>query len=509
VSTEHAQGAVEELRQRDKEIQVLSHVAATLSWDQETYMPEGAIDERSEQLSAIQTLAHQRLSDPAVGELLSQAGASDENPGGSDDLSDADRAFLRQLYRQHTRSTRIPEDLVKRMSAATSRGQSVWSRARRENDFSAFEPHLATIVDLNIEMAERLGYEENRYDALLDEYEPWMKTARVDEVFTGLREELVPIVSAIAGSKQVDDSFLHRSYPPAAQEEFGKVVLEKMGFDWKRGRLDVSAHPFTENLGRDDIRITTRYSPNFFNSGTFAIIHEAGHALYEQGFDEVHKGSLLASGTSLGIHESQSRFWENVIGRSLPFWRYFYPRLQETFPQALRDVTVEQFYRAVNRVEPSHIRVEADEVTYSLHIILRFRLETALLNQKISVADVPDAWRTESESLLGITPETDADGPLQDIHWSMGAMGYFPTYALGNLYAAQFARQLARDVPDYTDEVAKGNLAPALEWLRTNIHRHGGAKSATELCTDVTGEALNPSYFIDYIRNKYSGIYDI
>jgi carboxypeptidase Taq len=317
------------------------------------------------------------------------------------------------------------------------------------------------------------------------------------------------LVDRIRGAKQVDTSFLERSYPVNAQEELSRRVMGALGYDLSRGRLDRSAHPFTTTLGANDVRITTRFSEDMVTSGLFSTIHETGHALYELGVDETLDGTLLAEGTSLGIHESQSRMWENVIGRSRHFWRHWLPEMKQMFPTQLKGVSLEQFYRAINRVEPSLIRVEADEVTYSLHIIMRFELEQALIQGDLSVDDLPGAWREKSRLLLGVEPDTDAQGVLQDVHWSFGAFGYFPTYALGNLYAAQFLPVMEQRIDNLWDGVAEGRTDHILEWLRENIHRHGKVRSAGTLVQDITGDTLNPQYFLDYLNDKYGDIYQV
>jgi carboxypeptidase Taq len=503
------ESSLKRLKELDSEIQVLSHIAATLGWDQETYMPERAIGERSDQLSVLEALLHEKKTSTEIGDLLAKLGATEDNPKGDPALPDVDRALIRTIHRQFTRETKLPKKLVVRLAKMTSLGQATWAEARKQSDFNHFAPVLRDLVDIVLEVADRLGYEDHPYDALLDDYEPWMRTRKVQEVFGQLQGELVPLVAAIQGAPQIDDSFLHAEFPVHLQEQFGHSVLKKMLWEYDRGRLDVSAHPFTTTLGSDDVRLTTRYEARNFKSGLFSIIHEAGHGLYELGFGEAIRGSSLANGTSLGIHESQSRTWENIIGRSLPFWEYFYPKLVETYPKQLGGHNLDAFYKAINKVEPSHIRVDADEVTYSLHIILRFNLETRLVKRELSVKDLPEAWREESRSLLGIVPPTDALGVLQDIHWSMGSLGYFPTYALGNLYGAQFAARMRKDIPDFDSRIAKGDLSVALEWVRKNIHVHGSALTAAELIEKVTGETLNARYFIDYLKEKYRPIYGL
>ena len=454
-------------------------------------------------------MLHRKITDSVIGRSLDELGCSEDRPSGTTDEDSLSRAYIRALYREYSRAVKLPERLVTDLARSASLAQASWIRARKDNDFSGFVPHLKQIIDLNLEKADCLGYEEHPYDALLDEYEPWMKTGEVRRVFAELKDYLKNLVSRIMDAGQVDDSFLFKEYPVERQESFGRTVLSDMGFDFSRGRLDVSAHPFTTSLGCDDVRITTRYKSDFFKTSIFGIIHEAGHALYELGFGDDIRGNLLAQGASLGIHESQSRTWENMIGRSRGFWKAYLPVLKDFFPRQLDGVDVDAFYRAVNKVEPSLIRIEADEVTYSMHIILRFELETALLEKNLVVEDLPAAWNDGMKDLLGIVPSSDSDGVLQDIHWSMGAFGYFPTYALGNLYGAQFYRTMRHDIRDLDSRIEKRDLGCVLDWLRENIHKTGSIYSAEELMRQVTGGGLSTGPFTDYLEDKYSRIYDL
>lgn len=460
-------------------------------------------------MALLEGLIHEKLTSPEVGDLLGQQGGTNENRSGGRELSGLDNSYLRYLSRIYSRATRLSKRLVEKLAEETSRGLSVWVEARQKSDFTLFKDQLKVIVDLVREKADMIGYEDHPYDALLDEYEPWARTNAVGEVFSNVKAGLVELLDRIMGAPQVDDSFLHLHYPIDRQEVFGGTVLKDLGYDFDRGRLDVSPHPFTTTLGTDDVRITTRYSENFFNTGIFGTIHECGHALYELGFAEDIRGNLLAEGTSLGVHESQSRTWENQIGRSQPFWNYYFPKLQKVFHEPLSGITAEKFYKGINKVTPSYIRVEADEVTYNLHIILRFELEIALITGNLTVADLPGAWNEKSKELLGILPENDADGVLQDLHWSSGALGYFPTYALGNFYGAQFFRAMKKDIPDLESEIVTGNFSPILTWLRENIHQYGSRYSAEELCTRVSGGSLDAAFFLEYLNTKFSSIYEL
>jgi carboxypeptidase Taq len=503
--------ALQRLKEVDREYRLLSHTAAILHWDQETYMPEAAVQDRADQLSLLSGLMHDRITHPEVGEQLSDLGVAFQQgpvPQVPETFQGIEGAFLRELARQYRRSSKIPRRVVTELTKQTAIGQRIWAEARKDSDFSKFSGQLAVILELVREVSSCLDFEDHPYDPLLDEYEPWMKSAEVGEVFAGLREGLKRLLDRIRGSgKSVDTEFLGRNYEIEKQKSFGFRVLKALGYDLKRGRLDESAHPFTTTLGSDDVRITTRYNGRFFPTAIFGTIHECGHGLYELGFDPAVQGTLLADGASLGLHESQSRMMENMIGRSLPFWTHFYPELKKIFPDSLADVDLRRFYEGVNRVTPSFIRVEADEVTYNLHILLRFELEKQLISGDLAVDDLPAAWNAKMEELLGLKPPDDAKGVLQDVHWSGGMFGYFPTYSLGNLYAAQFFNILKADISDWRKHFEEGHFRAILDWLREKIHKHARVYSARELCTRVTGESLNPRYLLEYLEEKFGEIY--
>ena len=474
-------------------------------------MPEAAVQDRADQLSLLSGLMHDRITQPEIGEKLGALGVdfdADLHPRIPEHYGEIDQAFLRELARQHRRNTKIPRRVVTELAKQTAIGQRIWVEARKAADFSKFSGQLTVILELVREVSSCLGSEDHPYDPLLDEYEPYMKTAQVGEVFAGLREGLKQLLEKIRESgRTVDTDFLNRDYEIEKQKAFGLGVLKALGFDFKRGRLDETAHPFTTTLGSSDVRITTRYNKNFFPTAIFGTIHECGHGLYELGFDPALHGTLLAEGASLGLHESQSRMMENMIGRSLPFWSHFHPKLKALFPDALSDVDLRRFYEGVNRVAPSFIRVEADEVTYNLHILLRFELEKQLISGDLSVGDLPEAWNARMQELLGLSPPDDAQGVLQDVHWSGGMFGYFPTYSLGNLYAAQFFDALKRDVSDWRRQVEEGRFHDILGWLRENIHKHASVYPARDLCIRVTGQPLDPKYLLDYLEEKFGDIY--
>ncbi|MEQ9105650.1 MAG: carboxypeptidase M32 [Rhodothermales bacterium] len=488
-----------ELRQHFAKIADLNHAAALLEWDQETYMPEGAAESRALQLSTLRSFAHELLTSDRTASLLDSAAPE----------SDMDRDFIRVARRDLEKATCLPSSLVAELAATTGRAKGAWQRARAANRFADFQPHLEKIVDLCLQQAEAYGYVDTPYDALLDLYEPDMRTATVTRTFTDLRARLVPLVQQIAAAPQLDDAPVRGHFPEAAQWAFGLEVAQAFGYDLTRGRQDRSAHPFSTSFSINDSRITTRLETDFFNPAFFGTLHETGHALYEMGVDQDLERTPLAEGTSLGMHESQSRMWENQIGRSLPFWNHYMPRAQAHFPDGLAGVTAEQMYQAANRVEPSLIRVEADEVTYNLHIMLRFELEQDLISGRLNVADLPAAWNDRMEAWLGLRPSNDAEGVLQDIHWSLGAIGYFPTYALGNLMSAQLFDAMAKDLPNRDDLVASGQFAPILAWLREHVHQWGRRKTATQILEDVCGTGLDAEPFVQYVSAKYGALYGL
>lgn len=477
----------------------LGAAAASLEWDQETYMPPGGQAARAQQLSTLRALAHDLLSADALMDLLEDA-ASIDDPLTAD--------LVAVTTRDANNARRVPTALVQQMAKASAEAKEAWREARENNTFATFAPHLQLLLDLNRQKAAALGFAEEPYDALLDTYEPGMKTAAVADVFTSLRASLVRTVEAIANQPAPDDAFLHQPLDPDTQLAFGRAVVSNLGYDFSRGRLDLSTHPFSTAFSIGDVRLTTRVAKDFFPTSFFGTVHEAGHGMYEQGIAEALDRTPLAEGTSLGMHESQSRLWENHVGRSHSFWSHYYPALQQHFPDALRGVALNAFYHAVNKVEPSLIRVEADEVTYPLHVMLRFDLERALLNEHLAVADLPDAWNAGMEDYLGCRPPTDREGVLQDIHWALGAIGYFPTYALGTLMAAQLFQQIERDLPEVPDQITKGNFAPLRTWLRTHIHQWGRRRTAQELLRSATGTALRATPFLQYIHTKYGALYD-
>ncbi len=484
----------------------LEKAESVLIWDQRTYMPSSGNPARARQRALLSRMAHEIFTSDQVGRLLEEL-----EPLADDWDDDSDEASLvRVAHHEYQKLTRVPADLVAERSQAHSVATEVWKKARAESDFALLQPHLERIVELSLAYAEALGYEDRLYDALLDRFEPHMKTDRVAQVFEELKQGLVPLVQEIAAHQdRVDDVVFDQTFPADQQWAFGLEVLRDIGFDFARGRQDRTAHPFTISFSPNDVRLTTRVFEDNFKSALFGSIHEAGHGMYEQGISPTLAPSLLFNGASLGLHESQSRLWENVIGRSRSFWRFYFPRLKGYFPQQLAGVDVEGFYRAINKVEPSFIRVEADEVTYNLHIFIRFELELDLLEGRLRVADLPEAWNAKMAAYLGIVPPDDGVGVLQDVHWPAGNFGYFPTYALGNLLSLQFFNRALADMPDLPAQIEAGDFTALHRWLREKIYVHGRKYRPAELVRRVTGTDMQAGPFLDYARKKYGEIYGL
>lgn len=501
--------ALERLRALDRNVRHLGHAVAVLSWDQETGMPPAAVEERAEQLAVLGGIAHEKAVDPEIGRLLERLGSDQATPAGDPALSDLDRDFVRVVRREYDRAVKLPRDLVEDSARAEGLSQAAWAKAREADDFAAFAPHLRAMLGFAKKKAACWGFADRPYDGMIDLYEPGMSEASIAAAFGPLSRRLSGLVGRIASKGEPDVSFLEKDYPVEGQDAFARKLMVKLGYPTDRGRLDLSAHPFSTTLGADDSRITTRYFTRNVLSGLFSVIHETGHALYELGFGADIRGSALAEGASMGIHESQSRLWENVVGRSAAFWRGRFDDFKAAFPAQLAGVGVDDFYRAVNAVKPSLIRTDADEVTYSLHVALRFDLERRLFSGELDVDQLPAAWRRAMKDLLGVEPETDADGVLQDIHWSMGSFGYFPSYALGNLYGLQFWKALRKDLPDVDLSIERGEYAVVLGWLRERVHARGRRLDPAGLLAAVAGEALSPEPFLDYLETKYAALYSL
>ena len=494
----------EALCRHTKEIKYLESTNALLEWDQQTKLPSGGGAYRAEQLTFLAGEIHRRSTDPAYGELLGELSNSELISEPNSDVG----ATILELKHRYEKKSKLPKRLVEELARACSLGQQVWIEAREQDDFSKFAPSLKQLFSLKREEAEAVGYEDTPYDVLLDDYEPGATTREVAAVLAALKDELVPLIEAVRCSDRTPDiSILRRSYPIAAQAEFGRLASAAIGFDYERGRLDTTHHPFCAEMGPSDVRITTRYDASFFNSSFFGTLHEAGHGIYEQGLRSEQYGLPPGSYCSLGIHESQSRLWENLVGRSRAFWERFFPQAQSFFPGALKDVSQCEFFAAINDVRPSLIRVEADEATYNLHIIIRFQLEQAVIEGALDTDDLPEAWNAKYQEFLGIQPESNANGVLQDIHWSAGLVGYFATYSLGNLYASQFFDAAESELGDLDQAFKAGEFSMLKEWLNRKVHQQGARYRSKLLGESVTGQSLSHQPLIRHLRDKLSAVY--
>jgi carboxypeptidase Taq len=500
-----AEQAYAELTRRTREAALLESCGSVLGWDECTYMPRKGSAHRSEQGALLARLSHEMRTTPQVGQLLGEVEGTELV---RDPASDAG-ANVREIRRAYDRAVKLPAALVEELARVTMQAQQVWRDAKKASNFALFRPTLAHIVRLIREKAQAIGYEDVPYDALLDEFEPGAKTAEITRVFADLRAELVPLVAAIASSGRTPPrEILQRDYPVERQRLFAESAAAALGFDFDAGRLDETAHPFCSGFGPGDCRLTTRYDPHQFTQGFFGVLHETGHGLYEQGLPAEPWGLPVGTYCSLGIHESQSRLWENQVGRGRPFWEHFFPRAQQTFG-SLRDVSLDEWLFAVNDVQPSLIRVEADEATYNMHIILRFELEQALVKGDLGVGDLPGVWKEKMKMLLGVEPPDDAKGVLQDIHWSFGGLGYFPTYTLGNLYSAQLMESARRDLSGVEEDFRRGQFGRLKQWLNEKVHQPGQRYRAGELCQRVTGRPLDHRPLVRYLKEKYGPLYGV
>jgi len=495
------------LKMRLAEVVDLQRSAALLSWEQQTYMPPGGAKARAEQLATLQGLAHRLFITDEIGGLVKELSNSSEQQWGYDTN---EASLIRFVARQHERERKVPSELVAELASTTALAQEAWALARQNDDYPTFQPHLQRVINLTRQQAECFAPYSHLYDPLLDKYEPGMKTSEVQKMFTGMKDELIDLVNKInSRTGVVKNEFLYGDFDIDRQREFGLCIAKKFGYDLDRGRQDETLHPFCTHFSIDDVRITTRFDNGFLPSALFGTMHEVGHALYEQGISPDLDRTGMDTGVSLGVHESQSRLWENLVGRSQSFWMHFFPKLQMVFPEELGEVTQDEFYRAINRCEPSLIRVEADEVTYNLHIIIRFELELELLSGDLHLNDLPGAWREKYKDYLGVAPHNDADGVLQDIHWSIGAIGYFATYTIGNLLSVQLFDCVQTDIIDLEADISKGNFDSLLHWLRENIYCHGSKFTPVELVERVTGDSMDSRPYLNYLQNKYSDIYNL
>jgi carboxypeptidase Taq len=495
-----------ELKSKLHEIAHLTSVLALLQWDQEVNMPSRAADARAATIAEISALIHGRLLGLNENNLLEKLKKQVDAKA----IKGRDAVVILETWRTFERENKLPESFVRELAEVTSKAQSIWAEARKANNFKLFLPWLVKIVALKQREAEYVGYKNSPYDALIDQFEPGMTADEAAKILDDLKDFLVPFLAKIKKSKKkINPKRLKGIFPLDKQLEFNKHIVGKMGFDFEAGRIDTSTHPFATGLHPEDVRITSRYKTDELFYSVGSTIHEAGHGLYEQGLPSEHFGTPLAEAISLGIHESQSRMWENIIGKSKAFWRHFYPKLQKDFPKPYKTISFEDFYSIINNVTSSLIRMEADEVTYNLHVILRFEIEKEMIEGTIDLKELPKIWKAKMKQYFGIEVPSDALGVMQDVHWSCGLIGYFPTYAFGNLYSVQFYDAMKKAIPDIDKKIARGEFAPLREWLRTHIHAHGKTYTAAGLVKKVTGEEINSAHFIEYLKRKYGEIYHL
>lgn len=485
----------EKLLREVREINLLGSVSSLLSWDQETYLPKDSVEIRAQQLELISRMSHTKQTDEKLWEKIE--GAKEEN------LSENESANLREIRRDVQRARKLPAKLVSELSNATSFSQEAWKEARKQNSFDHFKPHLKIILNLKKEMARCLATShQSEYDALLDIFEPEMTQNILNPLFENLKKKLIPLIQTILEKQNGGLKKLEGPFPIAEQKQLNQKLLEVIGFDLRQGRLDETTHPFCGGTP-GDVRLTTRYNESSLCDSFYSTAHEAGHGLYEQGFAPENQFTPLGESCSMGFHESQSRFWENIIGRSKPFFEFFLPTFKKHFPESFSDRAPADLFKIFNQVEPSFIRTASDEVTYNLHIILRYEIEEMLFNNTVQVDDLPEIWNQKMKNYLGITPPNNTSGVLQDIHWSLGLFAYFPAYTLGNLYAAQWWHYIRQEIPDVENQIRHGNFNVILNWLREKIHRQGRFYSPETLCFHITGEKLNEQFFLDYLKTKF------
>lgn len=493
---------LKEFKEYMTKIEYLNSATSVLSWDMMVYIPRKGKSYRSEVLGYLSSESYKLQTSDEMKAFIDYFISQEI-------LDDVTKAMVLNAKKNYDQTKKIPEDKYREYVILASNSFSYWEEARAKSDYSIFKPYLEKIINFNKEFLEYWGYEGNKYNTLLDHYEPGITVEKLDKVFGELREAILGILRKIQNSNvKINANFFNKHFTKEEQEAFGVFVAKKLGYDFEAGRIDVSTHPFTTTFDNKDVRITTRYDENEFRGALFSTIHESGHAIYEQNIPDTLKGTGLATGVSMGIHESQSRYYENILGRSKEFWKYFYKEAKNSFKQ-FQDVSMDEFYKAINIVEPSLIRTEADELTYSLHVIIRYEIEKELINGIITVNELPQIWNAKYKEYLGVEPKNDAEGVLQDMHWSDGSFGYFPSYALGNLYGAQFLSKMIKDIPDYYDLVEHGEFNKIHEWLKENIHKHGSVYKPSEIIKKVTGEELSAKYFIDYLNKKYSDLYNL
>jgi len=492
--------AYEQFLQKVQRIHNVKHAGMILSWDQQVTMPEGGTPARSQQSSTLSAISPELLTDDEMGDLLDELEDRD--------LDDEQQAVVREVRREYERAARVPNELVEELTQTTSEALPKWEQAKEEDDFSIFAPTLEKLVELRREYAEHIDPDRDPYEVLFEEYEPYLGIDTAEETLERLRDELVPLVDDIRDSDVELATPFDGTYDAETQEDLARDTLDALGYDWDRGRLDTAAHPFSSG-NQFDARVTTRFDESDPLGALTSTVHEFGHATYTQGLPDEEYGTPLGESRDLTVHESQSRLWENHVGRSRAFWERFLPELAERFPEA-EDVSVDEMYEALNRVfEDNLIRVEADELTYHMHIVVRFEIEKQLIRGEIEVEDVPELWNDKYEEYLGIRPETDAEGCLQDIHWSHGNFGYFPTYSLGSVLAAQLYASAEEEIDDLEGKIREGDFEPLHEWLTENVHQHGARYTTDDLIQEATGESFTADYFLDYVEAKFADLYDL
>ncbi|WP_204953450.1 carboxypeptidase M32 [Metabacillus crassostreae] len=497
---------VKEFLEYIKKMQAYDEAINVMYWDMRTGAPKKGIEQRSEVIGMLSTEAFEMLVSDQMNNYLttlSQEGVYEE-------LDFVTQKAIDLLKKEYKKNKVIPAKEYQEYVILCSKAEAVWEEAKEKSDYQLFAPYLQKLVDYNKKLIDYWGHNGNKYNTLLNEYEPGITVELLDEVFAQVREKIVPLVRDLSNSpKQPKTEFLNKHFSKQSQKEFSEYILKEIGYDFDAGRLDETVHPFEITLNRGDVRVTTKYDESDFRTAIFGTIHECGHAIYEQNISEELVGTPLCSGTSMGIHESQSLFYENFVGRNKEFWAVYYKQLQSHSAEQFSNVNLEEFYHAINESKPSLIRIEADELTYPLHIMIRYEIEKALFNDEITVDELPQIWNQKYKEYLGITPPNDAQGVLQDVHWAGGSFGYFPSYALGYMYAAQFKHAMLKDLPNFDEIVRNGQFDKIKEWLTENIHKFGKTKEPLEILNDVTGESLNASYLIQYLEEKYRNIYEI
>lgn len=497
---------LQELKTRLAEISRIQNAAALLGWDQMTFMPSGGATARGQQLAVLERLAHEKAISPELRQILNAL--QNERSQWSNDSDEA--RLITTATRDYEKAVKIPPEFSAEFAEHTAKTYEVWMKARAEHRFEPVEPYLQKSLDLSRQMADFFPGYQHIADPLIDLLDEGLTVGVIRPLFATLRQELMPLVRKVTVRPETDDSILRQHFPETQQLQFGREVAEQLSYDFNRGRLDQSPHPFTTNFSCNDVRITTRVNPHYLGDSLFSIIHETGHALYEQGINPEYENTPLAGGTSMSVHESQSRLWENLVGRSLNFWKYFYPKIQKIFPEQLKKIPLDLFYRAINKVQPSLIRTDADELTYNLHVMIRFDLETALLEGNLTVRDLPEAWNARYHSDLGITPPNDALGVLQDMHWFSGTIGgYFQSYTLGNILSAQIFAAVLKANPHIPAEMEHGEFTTLHRWLRDHLYQYGRKFSAKELILRVTGKPLQIDEYVNYLKTKYGTLYQL